>query len=167
MEGMAKGLSVVATAVGGIPEGLGDTGKLWHDPNTDPEGTARELAETVEAWALNPELRRQIGKACKQRAEKMFKEERMLAESVEAMEKALLSDREKDQFVTQKQVQEWMAKVESRVRYRFLVRKAWHAYCQEYLIGMQNRRQESLQCTPFLSTETMLNWIESFGYFSS
>jgi glycosyltransferase involved in cell wall biosynthesis len=167
MEAMAKGLPVVASAAGGIPEGLGDTGKLLPDPNTDPEGTARELAQTLEAWAMNPELRSQIGKACKQRAEKMFKEERMLAESVEAIEKALVSDREKDQFVTQKQVQEWMAKVESRVRYSFLVWKAWHAYCQEDLIGMQKWLQESLQCTPFLSTETLLNWIECFGNFSS
>ncbi|MEG3930099.1 MULTISPECIES: glycosyltransferase [unclassified Microcoleus] len=167
MEAMAKGLPVVASAAGGIPEGLGDTGKLLPDPNTDPEGTARELAETVEAWAMNPQLRHQIGQACKQRAEKLFKEERMLAESIEAIEKALLSDCERNQFVTQPQVQGWMAKVESRVRYNFLVWKAWHAYCQEDLIGMQNSLQESLQCTPFLSTETMLNWIECFGNFSS
>ena len=167
MEAMAKGLPVVASAAGGIPEGLGDTGKLLPDPNTDPEGTARELAQTLEAWGMNPELRSQIGKACKQRAEKMFKEERMLAESVEAIEKALLSDCQRNQFVTQQQVQGWMAKVESGVRYNFLVWKAWHAYCQEDLIGMQNRLQESLECTPFFSTETMLNWIESFGNFSS
>ena len=102
---MAKGLPVVATAVGGIPEGLGDTGKLLPDPNTDPEGTARELAKTVETWAMNPELRHQIGQACKQRAEKLFKEERMLAESIEAIEKALVCDRQRDPFVTQKEVQ--------------------------------------------------------------
>ena len=166
MEAMAKGLPVVASAAGGIPEGLGDTGKLLPDPNTDPEGTARELAKTVEAWAMNPELRHQIGQACKRRAEQMFKEERMLAESVNAIEKALVSDRERDQFVTQQQIQEWMAKVETRVNYSFFVWKAWYAYCQEDLIGMQQLLEESLKYTPFLSTETLLNWVECFGNFS-
>lgn len=166
MEAMAKGLPVIATAVGGIPEGLGDTGKLLPDPNIDPEGTARELAKTVEAWAVNPELRHQIGQACKQRAEKLFKEERMLAESMEAIEKALVSDAKTDGFVSQTKVQKGMAKVENRVRYSFSVWKAWQAYCQEDLIGMQNWLQESLKFTPFLSTETVLNWLESFVNFS-
>ncbi|MEG3896116.1 MULTISPECIES: glycosyltransferase [unclassified Microcoleus] len=167
MEAMAKGLPVVATAVGGIPEGLGDTGKLLPDPNTDPEGTARELAKTVEAWAMNPELRHQIGQACKQRAEKVFKEERMLAESIEAIEKALVCDRQTDQFVTQKEVHRSMAKIESRVHYSSLVWNAWQAYCQKNLSQMQKSLQESLQYTPFLSTETLLNWVEYFGNFSS
>jgi glycosyltransferase involved in cell wall biosynthesis len=167
MEAMAKGLPVVATAVGGIPEGLGDTGKLLPDPNTDPEGTARELAKTVEAWAMNPELRHQIGQDCKQRAEKLFKEERMLAESIEAIEKALLCDRQREPFVTQKEVQRSITKIESRVHYSSLVWNAWQAYCQEDLSGMQKWLQESLQYTPFLSTETLLNWVEYFGNFSS
>jgi glycosyltransferase involved in cell wall biosynthesis len=167
MEAMAKGLPVVATAVGGIPEGLGDTGKLLPDPNTDPEGTAKELAKTVEAWAMNPELRHQIGQACKQRAEKLFKEERMLAESIEAIENALLCDRQTDPFVTQKEVQRSIAKIESRVHYSSLVWNAWQAYCQEDLSGMQKWLQESLQYTPFLSTETLLNWVEYFCNFSS
>jgi hypothetical protein len=167
MEAMAKGLPVVATAVGGIPEGLGDTGKLLPDPNTDPEGTARELAKTVEAWAMNPELRHHIGQACKQRAEKLFKEERMLAESIEAIEKALLCDRQREPFVTQKEVQRSITKIQSRVHYSSLVWNAWQAYCQEDLSGMQKWLQESLQYTPFLSTETLLNWVEYFGKFSS
>ncbi|MEG4021723.1 glycosyltransferase [Microcoleus sp. S13C4] len=166
MEAMAKGLPVVATAVGGIPEGLGETGKLLPDPNTDPEGTARELAETVEAWAMDPELRHQIGKACKQRAEKVFKEERMLAESIEAIEKALLCDRQTDPFATRKEVQRSMAKIESLVNYSSLVWNAWQAYYQEDLSGMQKSLQKSLKYTPFLSTETLLNWVEYFGNFS-
>jgi hypothetical protein len=44
---------------------------------------------------------------------------------------------------------------------------AWQAYCQEDLSGMQKWLQESLQYTPFLSTETLLNWVEYFGNFSS
>ncbi|MEG3917818.1 glycosyltransferase [Microcoleus sp. T3_A4] len=168
MEAMAKGLPVVATAVGGIPEGLGDTGKLLPDPNTDPEGTARKLAQTVESWAMNPELRHQIGQACKQRAEKVFKEERMLAESMEAIEKALVcDDRQTDPFVTQKKVQRSMAKIESLVNYSSLVWNAWQAYCQKDLSGMQKSLQNSLKYTPFLSTETLLNWVEYFGNFSS
>lgn len=166
MEAMAKGLPVVAAAVGGIPEGLGDAGKLLPDPNTDPEGTARELAQTVEVWAMNPELRHQIGQACKQRAEKLFKEERMLAESIEAIEKALVCDYQTDPFVTQTKVQSSMAKIECRMRYSSLVWNAWQAYCQEDMSGMQKWLQESLKCTPFLSTETLLNWVEYFGYFS-
>ncbi|MEG4031091.1 MULTISPECIES: glycosyltransferase [unclassified Microcoleus] len=168
MEAMAKGLPVVATAVGGIPEGLGDTGKLLPDPNSDPEGTARELAKTVEAWAMSPELRHQIGQACKQRAEKLFKEERMLAESMEAIEKALVcDDNQTDQFVTQKEVQRSITKIESRVHYSSLVWNAWQAYCQEDLSAMQKWLQESLKYTPFLNTETLLNWVEYFGNFSS
>ncbi|MEG4352393.1 glycosyltransferase [Microcoleus sp. LAD1_D3] len=168
MEAMAKGLPVVATAVGGIPEGLGDTGKLLPDPTTDPEGTARELAKTVEAWAMNPELRHHIGQACKQRAEQVFKEERMLAESIEAIEKALVcDDRQTDPFVTQNKVQRSMAKIESLVNYSSLVWNAWQAYCQEDLSGMQKSLQESLKYTPFLTTETLLNWVEYFGTFSS
>ncbi|EGK88628.1 glycosyltransferase [Microcoleus vaginatus PCC 9802] len=167
MEAMAKGLPVVATAVGGIPEGLGDTGKLLPDPNTDPEGTARELAKTVEAWAMNPELRDQIGQACKQRAEKLFKEERMLAESMEAIEKALVCDRPTELLVNKKEVQRSMAKIESRVYYSSLVWNAWQAYCQEDLSGMQKWLQKSLTYTPFLTTETLLNWVEYFGNFSS
>ncbi|MEG4066838.1 glycosyltransferase [Microcoleus sp. Pol11C2] len=167
MEAMAKGLPVVATAVGGIPEGLGDTGKLLPDPNTDPEGTARELAKTVEAWAMNPELRHQLGQACKQRAEKLFKEERMLAQSMEAIEKALVGDRQTELLVNKKEVQRSMAKIESRVYYSSLVWNAWQAYCQEDLSGMQKWLQESLKYTPFLTTETLLNWVEYFGNFSS
>lgn len=60
-----------------------------------------------------------------------------------------------------------MAKIESRVYYSSLVWNAWQAYCQEDLSGMQKWLQKSLTYTPFLTTETLLNWVEYFGNFSS
>ena len=90
MEAMAKGLPVVATAISGIPEELGDTGKLLTDPKVDPQATVRELIGTLQEWVSNPELCSDIGQACKQRAEEMFREERMLGETVQVVERALL-----------------------------------------------------------------------------
>lgn len=90
MEAMAKELPVVASAVSGIPEELGSTGKLLPDPKVDPQATIRELVETIQNWATDAELRKSIGQACKQRAEKLFREERMFEETVNTIERALL-----------------------------------------------------------------------------
>ncbi|MBE9037329.1 glycosyltransferase [aff. Roholtiella sp. LEGE 12411] len=92
MEAMAKGLPVIASAVSGIPEELGETGKLLTDPKIDPQATVQELVTTIEDWAINPQLRQSIGQACKQRAEELFREERMIKETVEVIEHALLPD---------------------------------------------------------------------------
>jgi glycosyltransferase involved in cell wall biosynthesis len=89
MEAMAKGKPVIASAVSGIPEELGDTGKLLADPNINPQVTIQELVETIEKWTLNAELRHNIGKACKKRAEKMFQEERMYCEYLSLIEAIL------------------------------------------------------------------------------
>ncbi|MDB9347870.1 glycosyltransferase [Nodularia spumigena] len=94
MEAMAKGLPVIASAVSGIPEELGETGKLLTDPKIDPNATVRELVTTIEGWVKQPPLRQSIGQACKQRAEKMFREERMIEETVEIIEQALLPDKD-------------------------------------------------------------------------
>jgi glycosyltransferase involved in cell wall biosynthesis/predicted O-methyltransferase YrrM len=90
MEAMAKGLPVIATAVSGIPEELGSTGKLLPDPNIDSQATVRELVAVIQEWVLNPSLRREIGQEGKLRAEKMFREERMIDETVKVIERALL-----------------------------------------------------------------------------
>jgi glycosyltransferase involved in cell wall biosynthesis len=91
MEAMAKGLPVIATSVSGIPEELGDTGKLLPDPNVNPESTIRELFTTIETLAANPELRKKMGQDCKQRAEQMFTEKRMIEETIEVIEQALVA----------------------------------------------------------------------------
>ncbi|WP_334311107.1 glycosyltransferase [Anabaena sp. CS-542/02] len=92
MEAMAKGLPVVATAVSGIPEELGETGKLVPDPKINPQGTVRELVATITEWAENPQLRRSIGEACRARAEEMFQEHRMIEETLEVIQGALLTN---------------------------------------------------------------------------
>lgn len=90
MEAMAKGLPVIASAVSGIPEELGNTGKLLPDPKIDSQATIRELVTAIQEWVVNPSLRYSIGQACKQRAEKIFREERMIKETAEVIERALL-----------------------------------------------------------------------------
>jgi glycosyltransferase involved in cell wall biosynthesis len=80
MEAMAKGLPVIASAVSGIPEELGDTGKLIPDPNIDPELTIRELVATIQLWSEDLQLRQSIGKSCRKRAEKMFQAAKMFEE---------------------------------------------------------------------------------------
>jgi glycosyltransferase involved in cell wall biosynthesis len=77
MEAMAKGLPVIATAVSGIPEELGATGKLLPDPAKDPAGVIRGLIETISAWAADAGLRARLGAAARARAEAMFREELM------------------------------------------------------------------------------------------
>jgi glycosyltransferase involved in cell wall biosynthesis len=59
MEGMASGVPVVASAVGGIPEVMGDASVLVRP---DDPG---ELAAALEALADDEPLRRRIGSACR------------------------------------------------------------------------------------------------------
>src|SRR5205823_10081808 len=89
MEAMAKGLPVMATAVSGVPEELGTTGRLLPDPKRAPEALMRVLVAAIEAWAASAELRRSLGAACQERARVMFREERMLAETRAVIERAL------------------------------------------------------------------------------
>lgn len=92
MEAMAKGLPVTASAVSGVPEGLGETGQLLTSPIFgDSQATIRELVTTLQAWVSDATLRQQVGQACKQRAEQMFKEERMIAETIAVIRSALPS----------------------------------------------------------------------------
>lgn len=75
LEGMAAGLPVVATRVGGIPEVVdeGRTGLLA------PPGDDAALAEAVLRLAADPALRERMGRAGRERAEGLFSEGRMHA----------------------------------------------------------------------------------------
>jgi len=167
MEAMAKGLPVIATAVSGIPEQLGDTGKLLPDPTIDPQGTVKELVETVEIWAGNPELRRLAGQACKARAEELFKEERMLREYVEVIEQALATDDKNYSFSISPKVQKQIQQVDKLLKYYHLVWKAWDACDKGDMSEMVKHLQSAWACTPFFTTETILNWVNIFVILSS
>jgi glycosyltransferase involved in cell wall biosynthesis len=91
MEAMAKGVPVMATAVSGVPEELGPTGKLLPNPELNPEATVKEIVATIHLWAKDDKLRQQIGRQCKDRAEEHFRAERMVAEYLRAVDSALLS----------------------------------------------------------------------------
>ncbi len=90
MEAMAKGLPVVATAVHGIPEELGPTGRLLPDPRPDPRALVAALAQAIETWAADDVLRRAAGEACRERARVFFREERLVQETLAVLERALL-----------------------------------------------------------------------------
>ena len=80
MEAMARGKPVVATDVSGVAEELGDTGCLLPDPNLGPAATVAGLVQTLETWAGDAGLRQSIGAQCRERAARLFTEDRMLAE---------------------------------------------------------------------------------------
>ncbi|MBI5690472.1 MAG: glycosyltransferase [Verrucomicrobia bacterium] len=82
MEAMAKGLPVVATAVSGIPEEMGDTGCLLPGAATERPALIEKLARTWLAWVREPATRQRVGAAARRRAEEMFREVRMVERTV-------------------------------------------------------------------------------------
>jgi L-malate glycosyltransferase len=73
IEGMAAGLPVVATRVGGVPEIIEDgrSGLLV------PAGDDETMAERILRLATNPALGRQLGQAGRARAQALFSQETM------------------------------------------------------------------------------------------
>ncbi|NJK67621.1 MAG: glycosyltransferase [Microcoleus sp. SU_5_3] len=167
MEAMAKGLPVIATAVSGIPEQLGDTGKLLPDPTIDPEGTAKALLETVEIWAENPDLRRLAGQACKARAAELFKEERMLRDYVELIEQAFISDDKSHSLSMTPKFQKQIEQVDNLIEYYYLVWKAWEAYDRGDMSEMVDNLRSAWASTPYFTTETILDWVKNLIVFAS
>jgi glycosyltransferase involved in cell wall biosynthesis len=76
IEGMAAGLPVLATSVGGIPEVVEDgrTGLLV------PAGDDEALARQILRLAVDPARREQMGRLGRERANALFSEDRMVEE---------------------------------------------------------------------------------------
>lgn len=90
MEAMAKGIPIVATAVSGIPEELGETGIVLPDPNVDPDQTVQALTKSLQTLAADSQKRLALGESGRQRAIRLFREDRMVRETLNAIERSLL-----------------------------------------------------------------------------
>ena len=90
MEAMAKGRAVIASAVSGIPEQLAETGVLIASPTVDGARAINELATSLLELATAPESRARLGNAAATRAREMFREERMVRQTIDVMERSVL-----------------------------------------------------------------------------
>ena len=160
MEAMAKGLPVIASAVSGIPEELGDTGKLLANPKLNPEKAISELVETISIWAAESKLRLAVGMAGKQRATELFTEAKMLAAYQQTIESILTASLNWQPTATN-------LVLTKQLKYSFLVWQAWHDYTQGDLKAMANALQESLQFTHVSRTKTPFNWLKNWSRFAT
>lgn len=83
MEAMAKRLPVAASAVSGIPEQMGETGRLLPNGRTSRDALVQELAATLEQWGADAALRASLGTAARARADALFQEPQMLQRTLE------------------------------------------------------------------------------------
>jgi|GEM_PF-5522052 len=82
MEAMARRVFVVASAVSGIPEELGDTGYLLESPEVNPTATVRGLANAIHQWGVDEQGRKAMCEKSFARASAMFREELMLEQTL-------------------------------------------------------------------------------------
>ena len=163
MEAMAKGLPVMATAVSGLPEELGDTGKLLAAPKTAPQETIQQLVKTILLWTSNSKLRHAIGQAGKRRAEELFAEGKMVKQYQQVIEQVLATQ----SFVSTERLNaEKIALIRKRFKYSSLVWQAWRDYRQGNMSSMAKSLQQTWQFTPFAPTTTIFNWITNFSKYS-
>ena len=163
MEAMAKGLPVIATAVSGIPEELGYTGKLLTNPKIDSQTTIQELVNTITLWASKPELCQAIGQAGKKRAEQLFTEEKMVKQYQNIIEEILATP----SFLPKEQLNpEKISLIKQRFQHSSLVWQAWREYRQGNMSAMAKFLQQAWQFTPFAPTTTIFYWITIFSQYS-
>ena len=175
MEAMAKGLPVVATAVSGVPEELGDTGQLLSDPTQDAEATVRELVATLKDWASSKDLRDSIGQTGRVRAMALFQQERMLDEYRETVVEVRSQQTEEDSYskgsdtacssqkaaMTVQQV--WQ--IESTFRYASWMWMAWSRYVVGDFTGMDSALEQVLLLSYKPKSWPILEWGRWFARF--
>jgi glycosyltransferase involved in cell wall biosynthesis len=66
-EALARGLPVIATAVGGLPEALGRTRDGRRPGVLVPPGDRGALADALRSWLIDPELRQRLREAARER----------------------------------------------------------------------------------------------------
>jgi len=93
MEGMAKGLPVIGTAVSGIPEEIGTDGILLPSPLKDPGGVVVQLAEAWEKLVKAPAMRSALSQQSRLRAARLFREEIMVGKTIDLVQGVLAGTR--------------------------------------------------------------------------
>jgi len=83
-EAMAKGLPVIATRVGGIPEAVGEHAVLLSPP-TDVKATAAELVNALVEWVNDDEGRKKFGEAGKNAQAMKFFEPEIIGKYLEVI----------------------------------------------------------------------------------
>lgn len=89
VEAMAKRVPVIASAVGGIPEALGEGGALIPDPARDPDGAVAAMQRTLLAWSDAPDEPARLAQIGQKRAQSMFSTNAMLDRYEAAIRQAL------------------------------------------------------------------------------
>jgi glycosyltransferase involved in cell wall biosynthesis len=72
IEALARGLPVIASDVGGLPEALGHGADGSRPGLLVPPGDPAALAAALRAWLLDAELRERLRRAARERRESLF-----------------------------------------------------------------------------------------------
>ncbi|MFK8182467.1 MAG: glycosyltransferase family 4 protein, partial [Phormidesmis sp.] len=157
LEGMAKGLPVVASAVSGVPEALGDTGQLLSNPKQNLRVMVDELVQTIEDWASSESTRRSVGKQCRNRAKMLFRQEIMLEQyatvvmavlnrDAQISREARMSALNAEERFTPQNIWE----IESRFYYASWLWTGWARFVQRDFAGMDEALEQALRlpCAP-------------------
>ncbi|KGF72016.1 glycosyl transferase [Neosynechococcus sphagnicola sy1] len=73
----------------------------------------------------------------------------------------------RDHFFKRSDLPEAIRQLEPRCRYNTLVWSAWRLYLTGYLLEMVQCLEKSLTYTPYLRTETVLDWVTCFSNYSA